>query len=319
MTEARFVMDPSQQDPPAPLSRRALRDAERAREQAGQQLPGVPQPSPFQATSAPHIGYQQSDFTTASGRDFSKPSKRVTVVVRQPPKQRKRIASRLFSLGALLFAGAMVVGMSIPANAFMTDDVVDESTPSLLANAQSVVVPLDALSGEADRAGFTVTSYAEMLRKKYGNRSFSYSVGEGPIQWPFPYSVPVTSGFGERVAPCRGCSTFHNGVDFVPGAGVPIYSIAAGTVIEHEDNDRNSFGNHVLIEHVINGKKVQSLYAHMKLATSPLNVGDVVEVGEFIGLVGSTGSATAPHLHLEVHLAGVPVDPFSWLKAHAAK
>ncbi|MEO8095402.1 MAG: M23 family metallopeptidase, partial [Pseudolysinimonas sp.] len=50
----------------------------------------------------------------------------------------------------------------------------------------------------------------------------------------------------------------------------------------------------------------------------PVRAGDVIHVGDFLGLVGQTGTATGIHLHLEVHLDGVQVDPFKWLKANAS-
>ena len=241
----------------------------------------------------------------------------VKVVVRRPARPRKRLGAKLLSMGALLFAAALLVGTTVPANAFISTDAQLEAAPKTAAG-QTVEVSDIAVADAAARANYTVTSYAEQLRQKYGNRSYSYTVGVGPVRWPFPYAVPVSDGFGERVAPCRYCSSFHTGVDFTPGAGTPIYSIAAGTVSFTEVSS-SGFGNQVMIDHVINGKTVTSMYAHMQMNSSPLQVGQVVQAGEFVGLVGSTGVATGAHLHLEIHLNGEPTDPFAWLKANAAK
>ena len=106
------------------------------------------------------------------------------------------------------------------------------------------------------------------------------------------------------------------GVDFTPGNGTPIFVIADGTVIEARD-DYYGFGNHVIIEHQINGHTITTLYAHMQHGSSTLVVGQAVKVGDLIGLVGQTGTATGPHLHLEITVDGVKVDPFAWLKANA--
>ena len=239
-----------------------------------------------------------------------------TVIVRKPPVKKRKAASTFLSFGAMLFAGALLVGVSVPANAFMSE-AETENTAARIVEGQSVAVAADAAVSTATRSTYTVTSYAELLRARYGNRSYSYSVGSGPIQWPFPYAVPISDGFGDRVAPCRGCSSYHKGTDFTPGAGTAIYAIAAGTVTYTEVSDRG-MGNNVIISHAVNGQKFDSLYAHMQMNSSPLNVGDVVNVGDFVGLVGETGTAIGAHLHLEIHIKGTPVDPYAWLKANAA-
>jgi murein DD-endopeptidase MepM/ murein hydrolase activator NlpD len=159
-----------------------------------------------------------------------------------------------------------------------------------------------------------------MLRLQYGTRNYTYEMGDpnGPIRWPFPYPVPISSGFGERAAPCHGCSSLHMGVDFTPGGGAPIYAIASGIVTTHDD-DTGGFGNHVIIDHgdlLGNGTDIESLYAHMQHQSVALKVGDHIEVGDFIGTVGMTGTATGNHLHLEVHVNGSPVDPFAWLQTN---
>jgi murein DD-endopeptidase MepM/ murein hydrolase activator NlpD len=131
--------------------------------------------------------------------------------------------------------------------------------------------------------------------------------------------VKISSGFGERAAPCAGCSSMHMGLDFQPPNNSPIYAIAAGTVAFQED-DAYGYGNHVIIDHgdlLGDGHDIQTLYAHMQHTSVPVRTGDPIEVGQFLGLVGSTGTATGIHLHFEVHVDGVQVDPFAWLKAHA--
>lgn len=241
----------------------------------------------------------------------------VKVVVRRPVKKKKRIGAQLLSAGALLFAAALLIGTTVPANAFISTTADLEAAPKAAAG-QTVEVSDIAISAEAARANYTVTSYADQLKAKYGNRDYAYKVGVGAVMWPFPYAVPISDGFGERLAPCRYCSSFHNGVDFTPGAGTPIYTIAAGTVVFTEVSN-SGFGNHVMVEHTVGGKKITSMYAHMQASSSPLVVGQVVAAGEFVGLVGSTGVATGAHLHLEIHVNDVPTDPFAWLKANAAK
>ena len=228
-------------------------------------------------------------------------------------------ASTLLSIGAMLFSGALLVGTTVPANAFITfasETSSVEQVSAKTAPVQTAEVAADATVGAAARDAFTVTSYAEVLRAKYGTRVYTFAPTSGAVRWPFPYATPISSGYGDRVAPCRGCSSHHNGVDFTPGSGTPIYAIADGVVTASEFS--GSFGQHVYLDHVIDGKKVESIYGHMIGGSSPLVTGQTVKVGDLIGLVGSTGASTGAHLHLEVHVDGVVLDPFAWLQANAS-
>lgn len=258
-------------------------------------------------------------------------ARRATPRIRAPHRDEHRArtrrsgGSRLLSTSALLAVGAIVVGVSLPAN------VLDSYVPTASADT-SLIAAVAVEDGQelsvdtpvADtmaiaRDDFDVKSWAEVLRERYGSRSYaSYRVStSGPIRWPFPYPVPISSGYGSREAACAECSTDHRGIDFVPGNGAPIYAVAAGVVVEHSANHW-SFGNSVVLRHHIDGQVVQTRYAHMQLSSSPLQVGDEVAVGDFIGVVGQTGVATAPHLHLEVIVNGAHVDPFPWLQAHTS-
>ncbi|AYF98127.1 M23 family metallopeptidase [Protaetiibacter intestinalis] len=240
------------------------------------------------------------------------------------PAPRRTLGRRLMSATALLFAGAFIVGTTLPTNALEVFAASDIDDPAQLAVASTV--PGQVLEVDAEEAvdveardGFSVKSWAEVLREQYGTRNYSYSMSgwTGPVRWPFPYTVPISSGFGERVAPCRGCSTVHNAIDLTPGAGAPIYAIADGVVIRREPHGA-SWGNNLTIEHHINGHVVTSSYAHMQWDSSPIQLGDTVKVGDFLGLVGATGQATGAHLHLEIKVDGEYVDPLVWLKANAS-
>ncbi|WP_441791565.1 M23 family metallopeptidase [Leifsonia sp. YAF41] len=139
----------------------------------------------------------------------------------------------------------------------------------------------------------------------------------GGVQWPFPQAVRISDGFGPRSAPCSGCSTFHDGLDMNAGDGASIGSIADGVVVTSTD-DGGGYGAYVEIESVVGGQTVTALYAHMQLGSRGVSVGEHVTAGQFVGLVGSTGQATGPHLHLELfHTDGVRFDPYSWLTEHA--
>jgi len=120
-----------------------------------------------------------------------------------------------------------------------------------------------------------------------------------------------TSGFGMRNHPTKGGKRMHTGQDFGASQGTPIVAAAGGRVVENK-NDQNGYGNYVVIEHMSGGQKIETLYGHMK-DPSPLQVGASVQQGQQIGLVGSTGSSTGPHLHFEVIVNGKPQDPMAFL------
>ncbi|MEO5535417.1 MAG: M23 family metallopeptidase [Pseudolysinimonas sp.] len=137
------------------------------------------------------------------------------------------------------------------------------------------------------------------------------------IQWPVDPSTPISSYFGYRS--CDGCSTFHTGVDFVPGDGHPIEAIADGVVVGSTVTD-GSWGVHVTIQHDVDGVIYFSSYAHMRSGSMTLALGDTVTRGEVIGLVGSTGQSNGSHLHFTIQDADRNlIDPLDWMQAHVTQ
>ena len=121
-----------------------------------------------------------------------------------------------------------------------------------------------------------------------------------------PVPGGVASSFGVRVHPVLGDSRMHNGIDMKASAGDPIKAAASGTVAFA--GVRSGYGNTVIIDH---GNQYATLYGHAsKLLVS---TGQKVSAGQTVALVGATGLATAPHLHFEVRLLGVPVNPTQFL------
>ena len=244
----------------------------------------------------------------------------------EPPKKPEPKPSwgrRLLSWGTVIATPLLFIGVSLPVNLFyatsdFTPAVAGDVAPGEPGSGSQsfTVASSDSSQGGVQRESWSVTSYAEVLRARYGSRNFSYSTtGSGSIRWPFPTAVPISSGFGDRVAPCRYCSSNHRGVDFTPGLGTPIFAIADGVVTTAEFG--GGYGQYVYIEHDINGQTILSVYAHMQRGSSPLVVGEEIQVGDFIGLVGNTGTSTGAHLHLEIRINEEYVDPFAWLKENA--
>jgi len=128
--------------------------------------------------------------------------------------------------------------------------------------------------------------------------------GTGELQRPV--SGPVTSEFGVRRHPVFGDMRQHNGVDFQAPHGASVVAADSGTVITSTYN--SSYGNYVVVAH---GGGVTTLYAH--LSSRSVSVGDSVSKGQQVGLVGSTGISTGPHLHFEVSVGGSRINPMTKL------
>ena len=118
----------------------------------------------------------------------------------------------------------------------------------------------------------------------------------------------ISSGFGFRIDPFTGAGAFHPGLDFRGPIGAPIFAAARGTV--SFVGQRSGYGNCVEIDH---GNGLVTRYAHMSGFRTVL--GKAVQPGEVIGLIGSTGRSTGPHLHFEVRINDRPVNPRPFLEA----
>ncbi len=143
-------------------------------------------------------------------------------------------------------------------------------------------------------------AYAESL-KAGGNMD----VGNGYFANPCPDSWE-SSGWGYRSFDNK----FHLGTDMAANMGAPVYAAEAGTVIGVSTNGsyNGGAGNYVTISH---GNGLVTKYFH--LSTAFVAVGDIVERGQNIAAVGSTGKSTGPHLHFQVEVNGTPVCPYDFL------
>ncbi|MBK7809099.1 MAG: M23 family metallopeptidase [Saprospiraceae bacterium] len=118
--------------------------------------------------------------------------------------------------------------------------------------------------------------------------------------------VKFLSGFGMRIHPIHKLRRFHKGIDFTAPQGTDIQATGNGRVVSINKTG-SGYGKHLMIDH---GYGYKTLYAHMH----SINVkeGDIVKKGQFIGKVGSTGTSTAPHLHYEIWLNGVAINPVDY-------
>ncbi|MEL6235347.1 MAG: DUF5930 domain-containing protein [Pseudomonadota bacterium] len=129
-----------------------------------------------------------------------------------------------------------------------------------------------------------------------------------------PLAIPVngtyrfTSGFGTRRDPFNGRTRQHNGIDLAGDRGTPIVATADGTVIFA--GRMRGYGKIIKIQHAFG---VETLYAHLHRIR--VKVGDTVSQGDLIGDMGNTGRSTGTHLHYEVRVNGIPVNPMRYVKA----
>jgi murein DD-endopeptidase MepM/ murein hydrolase activator NlpD len=116
----------------------------------------------------------------------------------------------------------------------------------------------------------------------------------------------TASGFGWRIHPIYKISKFHYGMDFTAPSGTDVYATGNG-VVAAVISSKRGLGNHIIVDH---GYGYKSVYAHLDRAN--VKVGQKVSRGDVIGFVGSTGLSVAPHLHYEVKLNDVNVDPVNY-------
>lgn len=171
------------------------------------------------------------------------------------------------------------------------------------ADTPALVDMLDSLAGQIDdRQAQLDTLEALLANRKLQNDVF---LAGRPIKKGW-----MSSRYGRRTDPFTGGADWHQGVDFAAKENSEIVAVASGVVTWAED--RYQYGKLIEINH---GNGFVTRYAHCKSIL--VKSGDIVKKGQTIGLVGSTGRSTGPHVHFEVHKHGRVVDPASYIhRAH---
>jgi murein DD-endopeptidase MepM/ murein hydrolase activator NlpD len=138
----------------------------------------------------------------------------------------------------------------------------------------------------------------------------------GRLATPLPGAV-LTQAFGPTTLwfepPYEGYPHFHTGIDLGAAENTPVQAAADG-VVAVVGSSQVGYGNYVIVAHA---GGLATLYGHLNLAM--VKVGDKVTQHQPIGLEGSTGNSTGPHLHFEVRLNGSPIDPMPYLLSAVAK
>jgi murein DD-endopeptidase MepM/ murein hydrolase activator NlpD len=133
---------------------------------------------------------------------------------------------------------------------------------------------------------------------------------EKPTIWPL--DGRLLSPYGKRTDPFSEEGAFHKGVDISAPTGMPVHATADGIVIFTQFE--SGYGRLVVVDH---GGGFQTYYAH--LSQFWVHAGQEVRRGDLVGLVGSSGKVTAPHLHYEVRIGGSPMNPILYMRTGVAQ
>jgi len=156
---------------------------------------------------------------------------------------------------------------------------------------------------EYDETEYYIQQLIRRIEEEERKKKF-FNSPMGSLIWPV--RGPVTSPYGMRIHPIFGVKRMHTGIDVDAPMGAPLVAAAYGIVVYADW--LGGYGNTVIIQHAENHT---TLYAHLR--SSIVDVNRVIQQGELLGYVGSTGWSTGPHLHFEVRVNGEPVDPIPYL------
>src|SRR5580698_3631662 len=197
-------------------------------------------------------------------------------------------------------AAASVAAAPTPTTLAQTDDVNQQQVKQSID--QFYALRTQALNGRVSRAlegGLTIGFTGDWTQ-----------LADAPSMWPI--EGPVTSTFGEREDPFNGEGAFHSGIDISAAYGAPVRATADGEVSAAAMGA--GYGREVVLDH---GHDVTTVYGHLSaVAVLP---GQRVTQGQVIGYVGQTGRSTGPHLHYEVRVHNVPVNPHKYLRTTYAQ
>lgn len=177
--------------------------------------------------------------------------------------------------------------------------LVEQQANNSRLQAQLATLQTDQVHTEAE--------YVKGVQAQWGANGAVEISSQG---WARPASGRVTSGFGSRVPPVSGASSFHGGTDIGAGCNAPIYAANTGTVVYA--GYFGTYGNFILVQHDGN---VRTAYAHIASGGILVGVGQTVSVGQQIARAGTTGASTGCHLHFEVRLGSSQVDSQPFMRA----
>ncbi len=192
-----------------------------------------------------------------------------------------------------------------------------KSEPTLV-NASSEKIQDDQVSSSLDQlhalrmsalSGATMVGLTMGLTRNVTTADW-VKANSAPNLWPV--AGQVTGSFGERIDPFNGEGAFHSGVDIGSSYGSKIIAPADGVVTVTET--MGGYGKAIMIDH---GNGISTRYGH--LSGFAVAAGQRVHRGDLIGYVGESGRSTGPHLHYEVRINDIPVNPYKYLRMTVAQ
>jgi murein DD-endopeptidase MepM/ murein hydrolase activator NlpD len=202
---------------------------------------------------------------------------------------------RQSKLSAARPAAARAASAPTPPTLASSDEVNQQDIS--LSIKQFYALRAQALSGQVTRAlegGLTPNFTGDWM-----------TLADAPSMWPL--EGRVASSFGERADPINGEGAFHPGIDIDAPYGTPVRAAGEGEVMGGTTG--SGYGREVILSH---GHDVETIYAH--LSGIAVIAGQHVIRGQVIGYVGQSGRATGPHLHYEIRIHNVPVNPHKYLR-----
>lgn len=202
-------------------------------------------------------------------------------------------------------AESSIVGVggsdTLSSSALLVAAVAHQTSP---ANP-STGIRTDNLGGEFDRLSREMNDRNKSFQSLIGSLETKRSLlASTPTIWPV--KGWLTAGFGQRRSPFTGQRQMHEGVDIANTVGTPVIAPADGIVTY--TGPLGGFGDVVSVDH---GHKISTFYAHLQ--QHKVSQGQRVRRGDVIGLVGTTGRVTGPHLHYEIQVNEVSVDPTKYV------
>lgn len=215
-------------------------------------------------------------------------------------------------LAGLCGAALLLSAASAPAFANSANSATTTASADILEPVQGEQVDPLASGDQRFKSLFASWTAIERTTPKAGNLAeTAYSAPFAQPTVSVPSRMPLegaslTSGYGMRTHPVLGGRRQHSGIDLAAPTGTPVYATADGVVSRADWY--SSYGLYISVEH---GASMQTRYAHLsRLAVA---AGDSVKKGDLIGYVGSTGRSTGPHLHYEVRVEGLAVNPIPYM------